>query len=150
MPFRLRKIISGGQTGADRAGLEIAKELGYETGGFVPKGWKTENGPDLTLMVFGCVELSSTQYPARTIANIRAADATVIFGRDPLDGGSLKTLEWARSNKKPYWVNPNAEMLRGLLEMGRVEILNVAGNRASKDPEVAERVKRVLREALRG
>ena len=63
--FPLSKIISGGQTGADRAGLEVAKRLGYETGGTVPRGYKTSTGPDPTLKEFGVVEHKIRSLPAQ-------------------------------------------------------------------------------------
>ncbi len=75
----LRKIISGGQTGADMGGLLAAKELGLETGGTAPGGYKTEKGRNLDLRdIYGLTQFGT--YPQRTRINVRDSDATVIFG----------------------------------------------------------------------
>ena len=73
----LRKIISGGQTGADRAGLDFAIHAGPEHGGYVPRGRKAEDGRiDDRYNLF---ERSTSSYPARTRRNIEESDGTVIF-----------------------------------------------------------------------
>ena len=79
----LKKIISGGQTGADQGGLEAAEKLSLSTGGKMPRGFKTEDGPDPKLASrFGLGELASAEYPPRTRYNVVDSDGTVIFGRD--------------------------------------------------------------------
>jgi hypothetical protein len=87
----LRKIISGGQTGADRAGLDFAIEKGLEHGGYVPRGRKAEDGriDDRCNLV----ELSTSSYPARTRRNIEESDGTVIFSLERLLSGGTK-LTW--------------------------------------------------------
>jgi Circularly permutated YpsA SLOG family len=72
----LRKIISGGQSGADRAGLDLAIAIGLEHGGFVPRGRKAEDGRIADR--YNLVELSTSSYPARTRRNIEESDGTVI------------------------------------------------------------------------
>ena len=77
----IEKVISGGQTGADRAGLIAAKKCGIQTGGYIPKGFKTELGSEPNLAnEFGLVEFGIT-YPVRTLANVEQADATWILDR---------------------------------------------------------------------
>ena len=84
----LRKVISGGQTGADRAGLDFAIETGLEHGGYVPRGRKAEDGRIDDR--YNLVELSTSSYPARTRRNIEQSDGTVIFSLEcPLSGVSL-------------------------------------------------------------
>ena len=83
----LRKIISGGQTGADRAGLDFAIEVGLVHGGYIPQGRKAEDGR--IDEKYQLVELSSNSYPVRTKRNIRESDGTVIFSLD-------KTITWKR------------------------------------------------------
>ena len=80
--FVLRKIISGGQTGADCAGLDFAIEVGLEHGGFVPRGRRAEDGriPGQ----YHLTELSSISYAVRTKRNVREADGTVVFSLDPI------------------------------------------------------------------
>ena len=84
----LRKIISGGQTGADRAGLDFAIEKGLGHGGYVPRGRKAEDGriDDRCNLV----ELSTSSYPARTRRNIEESDGTVIFSLERLLSGGTK------------------------------------------------------------
>lgn len=145
--FPLSRIISGGQTGADRAGLEVAKRLGYETGGTVPRGYKTSTGPDPALKEFGVVEHKSDRYPPRTIKNVRDADGTVWFGNEKTSGGKL-TIGTARRMAKPLLINPSANELRAwILEKG-IEVLNVAGDRETNSPGTQARVEEILEQAL--
>ena len=127
----LRKIISGGQTGVDRIGLEVAKELGFQTGGTAQKNFMTENGADLTLMDFGLVESWSTLPQIRTMQNVRDADATVIFG-NTLSAGSICAKKACADNSKPYKENPTPEQLAKFIEEYNIRVLNIAGNRGSK------------------
>jgi hypothetical protein len=102
----LRKIISGGQTGADRAGLDFAIEVGLERGGFVPRGRRAEDGriPGQ----YHLTELSSISYAVRTKRNVREADGTVVFSLDPiLTGGSSLTFEYAAQVKNPEFISTN-------------------------------------------
>jgi hypothetical protein len=83
----VRKIISGGQTGADRAGLDFAIHAGLEHGGYVPRDRKTEDGRIDDR--YNLVELSTSSYPARTRRNIEESDGTVIFSLNRrLSGGT--------------------------------------------------------------
>lgn len=134
--MRLRKIISGGQTGADRTGLECARELGLETGGTATKGYRTENGPDLSLKDFGLVEDDSPYYPPRTIKNVKDADATVLFG-DPHSSGSRLTIKTCGAVGRPIFINPVD--LRPIAE--DFAVVNVAGNRKSVNPGVVDQVR---------
>ena len=77
--WKLRSVISGGQSGADQAGISAAKFLEYQTGGRCPKGWLTENGAEPWLREFGLLETSSPGYSSRTYANVLGSDGTVIF-----------------------------------------------------------------------
>jgi hypothetical protein len=141
LPFvqRLRKVISGGQTGADRTALECAQKLGLETGGTVPKGCRTDEGQDDTLVTrFGCIESSSAAYPPRTEANVRASDATVWFGHTSTAGGRL-TRRYCEKHDRPFLVNPTPEQFRAIARL--FEIINVAGNRKRKNPDVVRLVR---------
>jgi hypothetical protein len=90
----LRKIISGGQTGADRAGLDFAIETGLEHGGYVPRGRKAEDGRIDDR--YNLVELTTSSYPARTRRNIEESDGTVIFSLERLlSGGTKLTQDYA-------------------------------------------------------
>ncbi|MBV9490824.1 MAG: putative molybdenum carrier protein [Verrucomicrobia bacterium] len=148
----LRKVISGGQAGADRAGLDFALEIGLEHGGYAPKGRKAEDGRIDDR--YQLVELPSASYPTRTKRNVRASDGTAIFSlRADLTGGSALTLAYARNVKKPVIhlhasdegrADPAAQ-LKDFITANRVGVLNVAGSRASKEPGVYEFTLGVLR-----
>ena len=150
--FRPSKIISGGQTGADRAGLDAAKQLGIVTGGQAPFGYMTENGPDLSLQDFGLSNAGN--YFQRTRTNVLRSDATIVFMR-ALSRGSKVTLDYCARLKKPFYaVNPSVELAKGAWElrewlaMYQPAVLNVAGNRESVAPGIHDEVVRVLVMAL--
>jgi hypothetical protein len=146
----LRKVISGGQAGADRAGLDFALEVGLEHGGYVPSGRKAEDGRIDDR--YRLVELPSSSYPVRTKRNVRESDGTAIFSLDAdLSGGSALTLSYARGINKPVIhlhpsgkVDPVAQ-LKDFITSNRVGTLNVAGPRESKEPGVYDFTLGVLR-----
>lgn len=129
--MKLRKVISGGQTGADRTGLECAKELGLETGGTAPKGYRTETGRDLSLKDFGLTESIDWTYPPRTRANVRDSEVTLWFGNIG-SPGYYCTRKACMDYGKILLVNPSDLMPIALA----YEVANVAGNRASTNPNV--------------
>ena len=129
------KVISGGQRGVDRIGLEVAREAGIPTGGTAPKDYWTENGSDPTLKDFGLTEDLVKGYLPRTIKNVVDSDGTVLFGNMG-SVGSLRTVDYCIKYKKPHICNPTAASLRDFLFNHKIEVLNVAGNRASKLSEV--------------
>lgn len=144
------KIISGGQTGADRAGLEAARELGLMTGGWAPSGYRTERGTDISLIDFGLRPGGSLI--ERTWLNVRDSNATVIFAVRSSPGSDL-TVKACRYWRKPYCViNPflpdAAAKLRSFLKKVRPMTLNVAGHRESVAPGIGEAVRAVLLRVL--
>jgi hypothetical protein len=149
------KIISGGQTGVDRAALEWALSNGIPHGGWCPKGRKAEDG--VIASQFQLTETGSENYFVRTRWNVRDADGTVIFSQNrKLTGGTRQTAEFAKQHGKPLLhliptlgANKAARQLERFLEEHGVAVLNVAGPRASEQPEIREFVKAVLSRALR-
>lgn len=143
----LDKIISGGQTGADMAGLIFAHKIGIATGGTAPKGYKTESGNMTHLLkdMFGLSEFGD--YKQRTIINIEDADGTVIFA-DRTSSGSLLTVKKCREMKKPYTVSPSPETFLKWLGDNKIKILNVAGNRESVSPGIEGRTIKFLQLTL--
>lgn len=150
------KIISGGQTGADRAGLDAAITLGLDYGGYLPKGRRTERGP-LSPKYSRMVELDSESYPHRTLKNVLAADATLLFSVGKASGGTALTLRMAQQNHKPHLhINlksvPEEKAIRlvwGWLARVNPSVLNIAGSRESKAPGIYRKVYSVLVGALR-
>lgn len=138
------KIISGGQTGSDIAGLAAAKQLGIQTGGTAPKGFKTETGPNLELKeLYGLIESSSSNYKLRTIENVKNSDGTVIFG-DVSSVGSQLTVNTCIQLKKPHIINPSKLQLIDWINKKFISVLNCAGNRESVNQGIQERVKNFL------
>ena len=148
--FPITKIVSGGQTGADRAALDWAIKRGVPHGGWCPKGRKAEDGP-----IDGRYQLQETgsvDYLKRTEWNIRDSEATVIFTmRSELTGGSKRTAEFAVKHRKPCLhlhsgetISQCAGRLAEFLRSSSIRILNVAGSRGSKEPEVGAFVRAVL------
>jgi Circularly permutated YpsA SLOG family len=147
----IKKIISGGQTGADQGGLEIAKELGIETGGTAPWNWSTEKGSDGKLLKsYGLVAgpYDTTTYTKRTAMNVQNSDGTAIFGH-PYSSGSRLTIKFCDELLKPRIVAPNPSRLAEWIETNHIEVLNVAGNRESRNPGIKESTKVIIREAIR-
>jgi hypothetical protein len=95
----LTKIISGGQTGADQAGLEVAIKLNIPHGGWIPKGRLTENGP--LPDKYNLQEMPGKSYPKRTEQDVMDSDGTVIFSHGKLTGGSALTAQLAEKHSKP-------------------------------------------------
>lgn len=143
----IERIISGGQTGADRAGLEAGKILGLATGGTVPKGCRTHDGADPSLLTFGCVEDASSAYPPRTRANVRDSDGTVLFG-NLYSPGTLMTKRLCNELGRPFIENPTIDEFRAWVEAKGIRTLNVAGNRERTNPGITRRVIEFLVEAL--
>ena len=157
----ITKIISGGQTGVDTIGLQVAKELGIETGGTAPKGFLRETGIDNEdISSYNLVEITDEEqadytkrknkkdpYTGRTELNVRNSDGTVYFYTSDDKVGMLATQRSAKEWNKPFIVNPSVEQLRDWIIENNIKVLNVAGNRGSKlskDNNVAE----ILRKAL--
>jgi hypothetical protein len=149
MMYRPHKIISGGQTGADMGALKAAADLGIKTGGWAPKGWITEVGPVPYLRAYGLVQHSSPNYPPRTRMNCQDSDLTALFGNMHSSGSKL-AISICKEDNIPYLLNPDAEELRTMCEDLKVGILNVGGNRASKDADIEGIVRKVIVEAFSG
>lgn len=150
----IKQIISGGQTGVDRAGLDAAKYLGIKTGGYCPKGYLTENGNDISLKSYGLKQTKSTLYSERTLKNVLKSDGTVIFCKTDKEGniigeGTQYTYQLALENKKPVIINPTKEKFLKWLAENKIKILNVAGNRESQSPGIYSKTKRILIQYLK-
>jgi hypothetical protein len=136
---RLHKIISGGQTGADIAGLKFAKQIGIPTGGNAPRDFFTELGkmPELKTL-YGLIALQGN-YDDRTIQNVKDADGTVIFA-EKMSDGSVLTIQICINENKPFLVNPEPDFFIQWLEENNIQTLNIAGNRESVSPGIEHRV----------
>jgi hypothetical protein len=143
-------IVSGGQSGADKAALDwaIAKEVAH--GGWCPKGRKSEDGPIDARYIL--TETPTANYLQRTEWNVRDSDATLIFTMsDKLEGGSLRTSKFADQHGRPWMhfrpgVDP--KFIARFLAQHKVRLLNIAGTRGSSAPEIYPFVFEALTAAL--
>lgn len=150
----IKKLVSGGQTGADIAALDVALKHNFPHGGWCPKGRLSLDGriPDRYLLT----ETPSASYLQRTEWNVRDTDATVVFTYAAVaTGGSLKTIQYAKKHGKP-WLHVSlrggnyspAQDLQRFVAENTVKRLNVAGSRESKDPGIYLWVMRLLEDAF--
>ncbi len=152
--IKLEKIISGGQTGADRAALDFAIDHDMSYGGWVPKGRKTEDG---TLpLKYHLLEMPTGDYSKRTLQNVLDSDGTAIVSHGFLTGGSALTREFAIQHKK-HWIHIDLNELSlpdaagkfsFWLKEKEIKVLNVAGPKAGKDPKIYEAVLLLLQETM--
>jgi len=147
--FRIEKIISGGQTGVDRAALDAALELGISCGGWCPRGRKAEDGPiDIH---YPLQETTSANYSVRTGKNMRESDGTLVLARGQPRAGTALTIKLAQKHRKPYlvrdpFVKKDLGTIRIWLEINRIKVLNVAGPRESEVPGIRDRAFEFLKE----
>ena len=147
----IERILSGGQTGADRAALDWAIRRGIAHGGWCPRGRRAEDGPIAPRYVL--IETPSRDYEQRTRWNVRDSDGTLIVSRSPaLTGGSAFTARCAERLAQPWLhVHPGADdpqAIRAFLERHRIRTLNVAGPRTSTDSQIYDYAIEVLERAF--
>jgi len=136
------KIVSGGQTGADRAALDFALDFGIEHGGWCPKGRLAEDG--VIPHKYKMQEMPSSEYRHRTKQNVIDSDGTLIVNLGDLDGGTLATLKFVQERNKPHLVikldrgilKEDTDAVCSWLQKTSIATLNVAGPRGSKWPEI--------------
>ena len=146
-PPRVEKIISGGQTGVDRAALDVALAMGIQCGGWCPKGRRAEDGRIPSR--YPLVEITSPTYAPRTRRNVRESDATLILFRGEPRGGTLLTARTAARLDKPCLsVDLDAPTaladVRVWLRENAISVLNVAGPRESQSPGITLEATRLL------
>ena len=151
----IEKLISGGQTGADIAALDVALRHEFPHGGWCPKGRRSLECPIPAR--YNLFETPSESYLQRTEWNVRDSDGTVVFTlAAKVTGGSLRTIEFARKHKLPclhigaqggFFENPALRLQQFVKENG-IKRLNVAGSRESKEPGIHVWVMQVLEDAF--
>jgi len=141
-------VVSGGQSGVDRAALDAALAVGLAIGGWCPRGRWAEDG-----RIAACYPMRETplaRVAQRTRWNVRDSDATLVLTAGRPRGGTLATLR-AAAGRPLLVLSPECERARrrarAFLARHRVCSLNVAGPRASEAPGIYESARRLL-EAL--
>lgn len=149
--FHIEKVISGGQTGVDRAALDAAFELGIPCGGWCPKGRKAEDGPIDTR--YPLQETASIRYRIRTEKNVIESDGTLILPWAKPKGGTALTIKFAQRHNKPYCIvdlsvggDPNT--VKEWAKINRIRILNVAGPAQSDAFGIYDRAVTFLKSVL--
>ncbi|MGM0833508.1 MAG: YpsA SLOG family protein [Pseudomonadota bacterium] len=145
----LTKIISGGQTGADRAALDAALTLDFPIGGTCPVGRMAEDGPISSIYL---LEETGGGYRQRTKKNVQDADGTAIFYASYLQGGTEATALFCIQQSKPYklidieLIDPlhAAMLIADFVHDRHINVLNVAGPRASTCPVMYAYVKQTI------
>jgi hypothetical protein len=156
----ITKIISGGQTGADRGGLIAADNLNIPMGGWIPKFFLTEEGSETWLGdKYGLKEVDHEGYigyVVRTKANVRDSDGTIRIAKNFKSKGEVCTLKAIEHFNKPYFdvdanTPPDAELIQEIkdwLEENNIEVLNVAGNRETVSPGICKLTVKLLTKVL--
>ena len=147
-------IISGGQTGVDRAALDVALELGISCGGWCPEGRLAEDG--VIARHYPLKELAGGDYVQRTMRNVLDSDATLVIYFDQLEGGTELTVEFCNQKAKPVLVidantiqfSSAVDEMLDFTRQHQLEILNIAGPRASKQPAAYAYTKALLTDYL--
>lgn len=148
--FVPRCIVSGGQTGVDRAGLEVAIALGLEHGGWCPAGRLSEDGTIPSR--YDLRETESDEYPVRTEQNVVDSDATLILYESEVKGGTRLTRNYCRRHQRPHCValiEPSTvSQVQMWLQQQKPTILNVAGPRESTYPGIFDRALTLMLQIL--
>jgi hypothetical protein len=152
--MKIEKIISGGQTGAERAALDVALEMRIPHGGWIPKGRKTEDGR--LSDKYRLRETNAIDYGQRIELNIIDSEATLYFTHGEFTDESLLTKNLAKKHNRPcLHIDLDAlsdykavEVIKTWIEAREMKVLFVSGSRASKDPMIYEDVFNVLKSAL--
>jgi hypothetical protein len=147
----IEKVVSGGQSGVDRAALDAALALGVSCGGWCPRGRKAEDGTIDSR--YPLAETPSDDYAQRTEWNVRDADGTLVLTRGRLRGGTALTVALARRMGRPLLVldldgRPDPGAVGTWAREEGVRVLNVAGPRESQRPGIHAAARRFLDEAL--
>ena len=153
--MHIKKIISGGQSGVDRAALDVALEMGMAVGGWCPKGRKAEDGRIADK--YPLRETAQEDYETRTRLNVRDSDATLILFRKNYDEGTQLTEQTAKQMQKPVLSvdlelneEDNLEEAVSWLKEQRPDVLNVAGPRESNRPGIYQAAYGFLKRLLAG
>ncbi|MCA1622671.1 MAG: putative molybdenum carrier protein [Acidobacteria bacterium] len=152
---RIPTVVSGGQTGADRAAFDFALENNFEIAGWIPKNRLAEDGR-IPEKYKNLCETGTENSAERTEINVRDSDATLILSHGELTGGSHLTKQFAEKYQKPFLhidflalsFDEAVKRTKEWLILIDCKKLNVAGSRSSEDPKIYAKTKRLLENLL--
>jgi hypothetical protein len=150
----LKKIISGGQVGADQVALDAAIKCNFPHGGWIQKGRKTKSGilPDK----YELEEMSVAGYKERIEQNVKDSDGTVIISHGNLTGGADYSMKMTERHKRPT-LHIDLEETSAFIAASQIntwvidnniEVLNVTGSRASEDPDIYRNTMYILEDSI--
>ena len=147
----VKKVVSGGQTGVDRAALDVALTRRLACGGWCPSGRRAEDGPLDDR--YPLTETASTEYAERTEWNVRDSDGTLVLHRGDLSGGTAQTIAVAQRLGKPCYVldltkAPQPSAIHAWIERHKITVLNVGGPRESRAPGIYASASRFLEQVF--
>jgi len=152
---QLQRVISGGQTGADRAALVAAKVAGIATGGWMPRGFRAQDGPHPEFAeLYGIQEHASERYPPRTALNVKESDGTLCFATEWDSPGEVLTRQFCERYGRPRLeVTPGGDVTAAevaeWITRNNIRVLNVAGNTQRTSPGIADFVTEFLAEVFK-
>ncbi|GDY09806.1 MAG: hypothetical protein DWI21_12685 [Planctomycetota bacterium] len=145
--WRLEQVVAGGQTGVDRAALDVALELGIPCGGWCPKGRRAEDGS--VPASYPLKESPTANYAERTALNVKDSQGTLILSLGSLRGGTALTKTFAERYRRPCLVvdlrDVTTQSVHDWLEANSIRVLNIAGPRESSQPGIARQAAAFLR-----
>ncbi len=151
---RVHRIVSGAQTGVDRAALDFAMSRAIDHGGWVPRGRKAEDGR--VSAIYHVQETETSEYRERTRKNVLDSDGTLIVHRGRLSGGTALTRAFARKEGRPVLLididarpmDEAAPVVRDWIVQNSIATLNVAGPRESQSPGIYDKTRRLLEQVF--
>lgn len=149
----VNKIISGGQTGVDRAALDVATELGIPIGGWCPKGRRAEDGP--ISAKYPLKETPHEDDAQRTEWNVRDSDGTLIISPVSITGGTALTRDYTRKYGRPCLLirlkgtKNDATRFKQWVQKNKIATLNVAGPRETDPPKIYPKARMILRQLIK-
>ncbi|MCP4474511.1 MAG: molybdenum cofactor carrier [Gammaproteobacteria bacterium] len=149
--MQLKRIVSGGQSGVDRAALDIAMAMGIAVGGWCPQGRLAEDG--VIAERYPLIEAKSAEPAVRTKLNVRDSDGTLVLYEQTLSGGTKLTVDYAKEMMRPLLVialdqAAEAKTVVTWLQRQQIHVLNVAGPRASQREAIYDHTYHFLQQCL--
>ena len=147
----IEKIISGGQTGVDRAALDVALSRNMDCGGWCPEGRHADDGP--ISEKYPLTETAHTDHTVRTENNVKFSDGTLLFYRDNFEGGTAYAKEMAAHLNKPVLVidvtdPPNAQAFKTWIEANNIHVIHIGGQRECSSPGIYARARLLIENYL--